>query len=71
MPTIEEVWNTNEGALLFNGFAHGRWVDADTGKRIYFSKRYEIVRHFIGMLLESHIIPEDLADEVDSSGTSH
>ncbi len=63
MPTVDEVYNTNAGAHLFNGITRMHLVDRE-GHRAYFSKRHELTRLMIGLLLEAGWLPENMTPRV-------
>lgn len=57
MPSVEEVYHSNNGAYLFNGITRMRLVDRNDNP-VLFSKRVELTKLFIGMLLEAGYVPD-------------
>lgn len=61
--TIDDVWRTEAGARLFNAVTAMQLNDQQ-GYRVYFSRRVEITKRFIGMLLEGGLVPEDMTPKM-------
>lgn len=56
--TVDEFWSTRAGGELFNAITYMMLVDS-TGRLLYFSKRMDITKHILGMLLEMGLVPGD------------
>lgn len=61
--TPEDLWRTEAGAIVFNAITRCNLQDRE-GFPMLFSRRLELTKHVLGLMLEAGYIPEDTTPRV-------